>query len=84
MLTADVPGSLEGKYMELKDKIRMAYVRSGISVTAIGKEIGMSQSVISQRLTTGKFTQLKLKRMASVLGCKHHSVFEYKAGTRIE
>ncbi len=70
--------------MEIKEKIRMACIKSGISVTALGKEMGMSQSAISQRLNTGKFTQIELERMASILGCKYHSVFEYEDGTKIE
>lgn len=44
----------------------------------------MSQQTFSSRLKVGKFTQEELEKMASILGCKYHSFFEYDNGSKIE
>lgn len=46
--------------------------------------MGMSQASISKRLTTGKFTQTELEKMASIMGCEYHSFFIFPDGNRAE
>lgn len=46
--------------------------------------MGMSQSSISNRLKTGKFTQAELEKMASIMGCEYHSVFVFPDGNKAE
>ncbi len=46
--------------------------------------MGMSQASISKRLTTGKFTQSELEKMASIMGCEYHSIFIFPDGNRAE
>lgn len=46
--------------------------------------MGMSQASISKRLTTGKFTQAELEKMAQIMGCEYHSVFIFPDGNKID
>lgn len=57
---------------------------AGITVTELGKQMGMSQASISKRLTTGKFTQSELEKMASIMGCEYHSYFIFSNGSKAE
>lgn len=67
----------------LKDRIKAACDIAGISTTELGKKMGMSQSSISKRLSTGKFTQEEYEKMAEILGCKYISIFEFPDGQRV-
>ena len=67
----------------IKQKIEAACKIAGISVTELGRQMGMSQSAISQRLKTGKFTQEELEKMANIMGCKYISSFEFPDGTKV-
>lgn len=46
--------------------------------------MGMSQASISKRLTTGKFTQAELEKMAEIMGAKYHSYFEFPDGNKVD
>lgn len=69
--------------MTLQQKVKAACDVAGISLTELGKRIGMSQASISQRLKTGKFTKEELEQMAGALGCEYVSYFEFPDGTKI-
>lgn len=69
--------------MTLQQKVKAACDVAGISLTELGKRIGMSQASISQRLKTGKFTKEELEQMAAALGCEYVSYFEFPDGTKI-
>lgn len=69
--------------MTLQQKVKAACDVAGISVTELGKRMGMSQQSISNRLKTGKFTKEELEQMADALGCKYVSYFEFEDGTKI-
>lgn len=54
-----------------------------MSLTELGKQMGMSQQTFSSRLKVGKFRQDELEKMAEILGCKYISIFEFPNGQRI-
>jgi lambda repressor-like predicted transcriptional regulator len=68
----------------IKRKIESACAMAGITVTELGRKMGMSQQSMSNRLKTGKFTQEELERMADVMGCEYHSVFIFPNGNKVE
>ena len=70
--------------IEIKQKVETACKIAGITVTELGARMGMSQASISKRLTTGKFTQAELEKMASIMGCEYHSIFIFPDGNRAE
>lgn len=70
--------------MTIQQKIKAACVASNMTLTELGKEMGMSQASMSNRLKTGKFTQEEIENMAEILGCKYRSYFEFPDGTTIE
>lgn len=57
---------------------------AGITVTELGRQMGMSQSSTSNRLKTGKFKQEELEKMAEIMGCEYHSYFEFPNGSKAE
>lgn len=69
--------------MTIQQKVKAACEVAGISVTELGRQMGMSQASISQRLKTGRFKQEELERMAEILGCEYISVFKFPNGTTI-
>ena len=67
----------------LKEQVRTACLLAGISMTELGKHMGMSQQSISKRLSNGKFTKEEMYQMAEILGCEYHSYFEFPNGNKI-
>ena len=57
---------------------------AGITITELGKRMGMSQPNFSSRLKVGKFTQEELEKMASIMGCEYHSFFQFPNGSKAE
>ena len=57
---------------------------AGITVTELGRQMGMSQQSISYRLKTGKFRQDELEKMADIMGCEYHSYFQFPNGSKAE
>lgn len=70
--------------IDTKQKIETACKIAGITVTELGARMGMSQQSISYRLKTGKFKQSELEQMASIMGAKYHSIFEFPDGNKVE
>lgn len=68
----------------LQQKIKVACDTAGISLTELGAKMGMSQSSISKRVNTGKFTQEELEKMAAIMGCKYESMFVFPDGNEIK
>lgn len=54
-----------------------------MSVTELGKKMGMSQQNFSKRLQVGKFTKEEYAQMAKFLGAEFVFRFEFPNGTRI-
>ncbi len=67
----------------LQQQVKAACNIAGVSVTELGKKMGMSQSNFSQRLKNGKFTKEELAQMADLLGAEFHFYFEFEDGTKI-
>lgn len=74
----------EGLEIDTKQKVETACKIAGITVTELGAKMGMSQASISKRLTTGKFTQAELEKMAEIMGAKYHSYFEFPDGNKVD
>lgn len=72
------------KKITLQQKIKIACDIAGISLTELGKALGMSQASISKRVKTGKFTQEELEAMAARLGAEWKSGFYFPDGTKSE
>lgn len=70
--------------IDTKQKIETACKIAGITVTELGARMGMSQQSISYRLKTGKFKQSELEQMASIMGAKYRSIFEFSDGNKVE
>ena len=70
--------------IDTKQKIETACKIAGITVTELGAGMGMSQQSISYRLKTGKFKQSELEQMASIMGAKYRSIFEFPDGNKVE
>ena len=71
------------KMNTLKEQVQTACKLSGISLTRLGKGMGMSQQSISKRLSNGKLTKEEMYKIAEILGCEYHSYFEFPNGNRI-
>lgn len=54
---------------------------AGISLTELGRQMGMSQQSMSNRLKTGKFTKEEYEQMAEILGVKFILRFEFPNGS---
>ena len=51
----------------IKQKIESACAMAGMTVTELGKRMGMSQPSISKRFDTGKFTQEEIEKMDVII-----------------
>lgn len=70
--------------ISIRHKVLLACEHSGITLTRLAQELGMSQPTLSKRLQTGKLTQDELQAIAKVLGCEYHSYFEFSDGYKLE
>lgn len=57
---------------------------AGISVSELGRRMGMSQQSISKRLVTGRFTQDEMEAMGKALGAEWRSGFYFPDGNKVE
>lgn len=67
----------------VKDQIKAACDVAGITVTELGRRMGMSQQSISNRLKVGKFTKDEYEKMAEILGAEFIFRFKFPDGTII-
>lgn len=70
--------------MNIKQKVLVACDIAGISMTELGRRLGMSQQSMTNRLKTGKFTQEELEKMGEALGCTYKSGFYFPDGNKVE
>ena len=64
--------------MTSKQLIEMACSYAGLGNNELGRRMGMSASLFSQRLKTGKFTLEEWQQIASALGADPESVISFK------
>ena len=57
---------------------------AGITITDLGKRLGMSQQSMSNRLKTGKYTQEELEQMGKAVGAEYKSGFYFPDGNKVE
>lgn len=69
--------------MTIQEKIEVACLLSKITKTELGRRIGLSQSSMSQRLKTGKFSDEDFNKMAEALGAKYYSGFILPNGEKV-
>lgn len=69
--------------MTLEQQIKACCDVAGITVTELGKRMGMSQQNLSKRLKVGKFKKTELEAIAEALGCQYISYFKFSDGTKI-
>lgn len=74
----------EGRNLTIQEKIKIACMITGTSITELAAKIGTSQSAFSQRLRTGKFSDDELNAIAEALGATYYSGFRFPDGSRIE
>ena len=70
--------------LSMKQKIMVACDIAGISMTELGKRVGMSQPNMSKRLNVGKFTQEELCEMGKALGAEYRCGFYFPDGQKAE
>lgn len=77
------PDGTNIKFHSIGIQIKNALGYAGITITDLGKKIGITQQAMSKRLKTGKFTQDELENIASMIGCKYVSEFVFEDGIKI-
>ena len=70
-------------HITLQQRVKASCELAGISITELAERMGTSQQNLSKRLKVGKFTQEELEEMASHIGCKYISLFEFPDGKRM-
>ena len=70
--------------LTIKQKVEVACSLAGISVTELGRRVGMSQANISKRLKVGKFSQEELEAMGRAIGAEWRSGFYFPDGNKVE
>ena len=68
----------------VKQKVEAACAMAGITVTELGRRVGMSQANISKRLKVGKFSQNELEKMGEAMGAQYKSGFYFPDGNKVE
>lgn len=63
--------------------IRSACLANNVSITEMGKKIGISQQATSRRIATGKFTQEELSVIAAITNCSYKSFFIFPNGKMV-
>ena len=66
----------------IQQKIDAARSYKGVTQQQLADAFGITVQAMGQRLKTGKFTQLELEKIASVLDAKYKSYFEFSDGTK--
>ena len=64
----------------IKQRIKIACIKSDLSLTDLALKFGLSPSAFTQRLQRGKFTKSDLTKIAEILGCKYKSCFRFDDG----
>ena len=55
--------------MAMAEKVRILLVKRKITVTALAKRLGMSQSNLSNKLSRDNFNEKELQEIAEALNC---------------
>lgn len=69
--------------MRVDEQIKMIGVKSGLSVSEIGRRLNKSPQAFSQKMKRGNFTLDDLNDIAIVTGCKFECRFVYPDGESI-
>lgn len=70
--------------MQVEDPIKILCVKSGLSVSEIGRRLNRSPQAFSQKLKRGTLTLDDLNDIALVSGCKVECRFVYPNGDTVE
>ncbi|MGN0444264.1 MAG: helix-turn-helix domain-containing protein [Acutalibacteraceae bacterium] len=69
--------------MDIPQKIEIAAKAAGLNKSKLAERLGTSQSALTQRLKTGKFTTAELEAIAEALGAKFEYKFVFENGIEI-
>lgn len=69
--------------MRIDEQIKMLSVKSGISISEIGRRLNKSPQAFNQKIHRGRFTLDDLNDIALVTGCKLKCEFVYPNGDKI-
>lgn len=69
--------------MTVRDQLKAACDVAGISMSELGRRMGMSQQTFSSRAGVGKFSKEEYERMAAILGAEFIFRFKFPDGTLI-
>lgn len=72
------------KYMnEMSEKIRIALIKKGMTLTQLAEKMGVSQPNLSKKLKRNNFNEEELRRIAKLLDMKYEAYFVMGDGTKI-
>ena len=69
--------------MTIRQKIRMALAKIGMSEAELARKLDTSPQAFNQRMKRGKFTEEELEHIAQIIGCKCQITFSFPDGTTI-
>lgn len=69
--------------MQLEEQIKMICIKSGLSISEIGRRLNKSPQAYSQKLKRGKITIEDLQDIAMVSGCRLKCDFVFPDGEDI-
>lgn len=69
--------------MRIDDQIKMLCVKTGLSISEIGRRLNKTPQAFSQKIKRGNFTIDDLNDIAMVSGCKLECSFVFPNGDKI-
>lgn len=70
--------------MRIDEQIKIICVKSGLSISEIGRRLGKSPQAFSQKIKRGNFTLDDLRDIAMVSGCQFECRFVFPDGEQIQ
>jgi len=69
--------------MRIDDQIKILCIKSGLSISEIGRRLDKTPQAFSQKIKRGSFTVDDLQDIAMVSGCQLKCYFEFPNGEKI-
>ncbi|MEG0385660.1 MAG: helix-turn-helix transcriptional regulator [Solibacillus sp.] len=68
---------------EMGEKIRIALIKKGMTLTQLAEKLEVSQPNLSKKLKRNNFSEEELRKIAGLLDMKFEAHFIMKDGTKI-
>lgn len=68
---------------EMEDKIRIALIKKGMTLTQLAEMLEVSQPNLSKKLKRNNFNEEELRKIADLLDMKYAAYFIMEDGTKI-